>query len=78
LILISNNKESNERQVKAIQYIHENKVITTNDYLKIVSEFKERTLRKDLNNLVKNDMFISIGETKGRSYKLNYNSAILL
>jgi ATP-dependent DNA helicase RecG len=72
------NKGFNERQIKAIQYVHENKVITIKDYLKIVPEFKERTLRKDLNDLVKNNIFISIGETKGRSYKLNYNLAILL
>jgi hypothetical protein len=42
------NKGFNERQVKAIQYVHENKVITMDNYSKIVPEVDKRTLRRNL------------------------------
>jgi ATP-dependent DNA helicase RecG len=72
------NKGFNERQVKAIQYVHENKVITMDNYSKIAPEVDKRTLRRDLDGLVQKHIFLSVGKTKGRKYKLNYNSDILV
>lgn len=57
------------RQIKAMNYVNLNNKITVKDFSQIVTEVKERTLRNDLNNLVKKGLLKKIGETKGRYYE---------
>jgi len=63
-------KGLNDRQIKAFIYVHENGVITLSAYSKISPEVNERTLRRDLENLVKINFLKAIGEKKGRRYEL--------
>jgi len=59
---------SNERQIKAVKYIKEKGKITLREFRKLCPEFAERTLRKDLEGIVKLDILKPIGEKKGRKY----------
>ncbi|KZX10326.1 RNA-binding domain-containing protein [Methanobrevibacter filiformis] len=70
-------KGLNDRQIKALNYVYKNRVMTMEDYSKIAPEVEYRTLRRDLEKLVKDNIFLSTGNTKGRKYKLNYFYDIL-
>ena len=63
-------KGLNDRQIRAFLYVREKGAITSFDYSKIAPEVKYRTLRRNLEYLVKNKFLKSIGEKKGRRYEL--------
>ncbi len=60
----------NERQKKAIELIKSREEIVFGDYKNAFPNAAERTLRKDLEDLVALKIFRAIGEKKGRKYKL--------
>ncbi len=60
----------NERQIKAMDYIKEKGSISLSDYSKLSPEVKDRTLRRDLNDLTEKGLLKAIGEKKGRRYEL--------
>ncbi|KAF5434006.1 ATP-dependent DNA helicase RecG [Candidatus Methanophagaceae archaeon] len=60
----------NERQKKAIKYLKENKEITLSKFRIISPEISDRTLRKDLEDIVKVGLVKPVGEKRGRKYVL--------
>jgi len=58
----------NERQKIAIEFIKQYGMITLRDFKKILHKVAERTLRKDLGDLVKVGIIKPVGEKKGRKY----------
>jgi ATP-dependent DNA helicase RecG len=61
----------NERQIKGVIYAKENGTITLSEYRQLVQrKVEERTLRRDLEDLVNNNVLKPIGEKKGRYYEL--------
>jgi len=59
----------NDRQIKAILFVKENKKITNKDYQTLV-DTSERTALRDLEQLVELNLIIKIGEKKGTYYQL--------
>ena len=60
----------NERQKKAIKYLKENKEITLSKFRVLHPEISDRTLRKDLDDIVKAGIVKPVGEKRGRKYVL--------
>ncbi len=60
----------NERQRKAIEFIKQYGKITLGEFKKFYPDAAERTLRKDLDDLVKLELIKAIGEKRGRKYTL--------
>lgn len=58
----------NERQNIAIEFIKQYGMITLRDFKKISHKVADRTLRKDLDDLVKIGIIKPVGEKKGRKY----------
>jgi ATP-dependent DNA helicase RecG len=60
----------NERQRKAIEFVKQYGKITFGEFKKFCPDVAERTLRKDLEDLVKLELIRAIGEKRGRKYAL--------
>jgi len=61
-----------ERQIKAVLYVKEKGKITLSEYKKLAKEgISERTLRRELKDLVDKNILKSKGEKKGRYYELS-------
>ena len=60
----------NERQVKAVKHIKDNKVINLSSYKALIKNISEKTLYRDLQDLVNKNILKEIGEKKGRRYEL--------
>ena len=60
----------NERQKKAIEYLKENKEITLSKFRVLYPEISDRTMRKDLADIVKAGIMKPVGEKRGRKYVL--------
>lgn len=60
----------NERQVKAVLYVKENGDINLSSFKAIVPNVSEKTLYRDLQDLVRRGILREIGEKKGRIYEL--------
>ena len=60
----------NERQVKAIRYIKENKVITNKTYREMF-DITDRTVLRDIEELVEFKMFKKIGNGRATKYVIN-------
>jgi len=59
-----------ERQIKAVMYIKEKKSINLSSFKTIISEVSEKTLYRDLQELVSKGILKELGEKKGRKYEL--------
>lgn len=59
----------NERQIKAMLFLKENKKITNKDY-QTINNVSERTALRDLDQLVSLDIIKKIGDKKGTYYQL--------
>ena len=59
-----------ERQIKAVMYAKEKKSINLSSFKTIVSEVSEKTLYRDLQDLVSKGILKEFGEKKGRKYEL--------
>jgi len=59
-----------ERQIKAVMYVKEKKSINLSFFKTIVSEVSEKTLYRDLQELVSKGILKELGEKKGRKYEL--------
>lgn len=60
----------NERQIKAVMYAKEKGSINLSSFKYIVSKVSEKTLYRDLQELVSKGILKEVGEKKGRKYKL--------
>jgi ATP-dependent DNA helicase RecG len=60
----------NERQIKAVMYMKEKKSMNLSSFKTIVSEVSEKTLYRDLQELVNKGILKELGEKKGRKYEL--------
>lgn len=60
----------NERQIKAVMYVKESGEITLSAYREILPDVSEKTLYRDLQDLVDRKLLWQIGEKKGRKYEL--------
>jgi len=60
----------NERQIKAVKHIKENKIINLSSYKTLIKNISEKTLYRDLQDLVDKNILKEIGEKKGRKYEL--------
>ncbi len=60
----------NERQIKAVLYVKENGEITMSNIKKMFTGASEKTLYRDLHELVDKKILKSVGEKKGRKYTL--------
>jgi len=60
----------NDRQIKAVDHIKENKIINLSSYKALIQNVSEKTLYRDLQDLVDKNILKEIGEKKGRKYKL--------
>ena len=58
----------NERQIEAIRYITKLGSISILEYSKIFSEVSDRTLQRDIRDLVQKGILNIVKETKGRKY----------
>lgn len=61
----------NERQVKAILYVKNKNNIDIKSFKSIVPNVSEKTLYRDLQELIDKGILKEIGEKKGRKYKLS-------
>jgi len=68
-------KKLNERQRELIEVIKKKGEVALSDYKKRFPNFAERTLRNDLEDLVKHGVLTPRGERKGRRYILATSSA---
>jgi ATP-dependent DNA helicase RecG len=60
----------NDRQIKAVKHIKENKIITLSSYKALIKNISEKTLYRDLQDLVDKNILKEIGEKRGRKYEL--------
>ena len=60
----------NERQIKAVKYVKEKGRINLSFFRTLVLNVSEKTLYRDLQDLVRKDILKEIGEKKGRTYEL--------
>lgn len=60
----------NERQIKAVMYVKEKKSINLSSFKTIVPAVSEKTLYRDLQELVSKGVLKELGEKKGRKYEL--------
>ena len=60
----------NDRQIKAVDHIKENKIINLSSYKALIKNVSEKTLYRDLQDLVDKKILKEIGEKKGRKYEL--------
>ena len=60
----------NEKQIKAVLYLKNHKDINIMNFKSIVPEFSEKTLYRDLQDLVNKGILKGLGSKKGRFYKL--------
>ena len=60
----------NERQIKAVMYVKEKKSINLSSFKTIVLAVSEKTLYRDLQELVSKGVLKELGEKKGRRYEL--------
>jgi ATP-dependent DNA helicase RecG len=59
----------NERQITAVEYVKANGKITNNELQQLL-DLSERTILRELEDLVKNDILVRKGERKGTFYEL--------
>jgi ATP-dependent DNA helicase RecG len=59
-----------ERQIKAVMYVKEKSSINLSSFKTIVAEVSEKTLYRDLQELVSKGILKELGEKKGRKYEL--------
>jgi ATP-dependent DNA helicase RecG len=60
----------NDRQIKAVGYIKENRIINLSSYKDLIKNVSEKTLYRDLQDLVTKNILKETGEKKGRKYEL--------
>ncbi len=60
----------NDRQIKAVKHIKENKIITLSSYKTLIKNISEKTLYRDLQDLVDKNILTEIGKKRGRKYEL--------
>jgi len=60
----------NDRQIKAVKHIKENKIITLSSYKTLIKNISEKTLYRDLQDLVDKNILKEIGKKRGRKYEL--------
>ncbi|NIM17743.1 MAG: hypothetical protein GTO45_08150 [Candidatus Aminicenantes bacterium] len=60
----------NDRQIKAVYYIKENKIINLSSYKDLIKDVSEKTLYRDLQDLVAKNLLKEIGDKKGWKYEL--------
>lgn len=60
----------NERQIKAVIYVKGNGKITIREYKELYPLLSDKTLSRDLAELVKKGVLKEIGNKKGRKYEL--------
>lgn len=60
----------NERQIKVIIFIKKEKSINIASYKKLIPNFSEKTLYRDLQDLINKGLLKEVGEKKGRKYEL--------
>lgn len=60
----------NERQIKAVLYVKEKGGINLSAFKSIVPEVSEKTLYRDLQELLSKGVLKEFGEKKGRRYEL--------
>lgn len=60
----------NERQIKAVMVVKKEKSITLSFFKNLVRDFSEKTLYRDLQDLVNKGILKEVGEKKGRKYEL--------
>ena len=60
----------NERQMAAVMYVKERESINMSAFKALTSEVAEKTLYRDLRDLVSKKVLKQVGEKKGRKYEL--------
>ena len=60
----------NERQQTALEYIAKNQRITNRDFRDLFPDVSEETIRRDLADLVEQDVLLKMGDKKGTHYIL--------
>ena len=60
----------NERQIKAVAYVKEKGDINLSSFKTIIPDVSDKTLYRDLQELVERGILKVIGEKKGRKYEL--------
>ena len=58
----------NERQIRAVIYLKEKGDITISEFKKMIPNVSEKTLYRDLKELVNKGLLVEVGEKKGRKY----------
>lgn len=60
----------NERQIEILKYVKSKKFITLSSAKTIIPTVTEKTLYRDLQDLIKKNILKEVGEKKGRKYVL--------
>ncbi len=61
----------NKRQIEMVKYMKKHKTVSLSSFKDIVSGVSEKTLYRDLQELVDRGLLKKIGEKKGRKYELS-------
>lgn len=59
-----------ERQTKEVIYVKEKRIINLSSFKTLIQKISEKTLYRDLQDLVDKGIFKEIGKKKGRKYEL--------
>jgi len=60
----------NDRQIKAVMYVKEKGKINLSSFKTVVQKMSEKTLYRDLQDLVAKGILKEVGKKKGRKYEL--------
>ena len=60
----------NDRQIKAVMYVKENRSINLSSFKTVDQKMSEKTLYRDLQDLVAKGILKEVGKKKGRKYEL--------
>ncbi|MCK4644183.1 hypothetical protein KAU32_11190 [bacterium] len=60
----------NERQIEIVLFAKQKNVITLSTYRSLITTVSQKTLYRDLQELVKRGIFKEIGNKKGRKYEI--------
>lgn len=58
------------RQITALKFVKEHKNINLSSFKALIPDFSEKTLYRDLQELVNRGLLKELGEKKGRKYEL--------
>ena len=60
----------NDRQIKAVLFLKENKKMTSKYYQTLSGDITDRTALRDIEQLIDKNLVVKVGQKKGAYYRL--------